>query len=363
MKIILVRSRSLNSNPDKIAEFLIEKGYKVSLLLWDRQDNYSNEKLNRFVNRFRLKAPYDEIKIVFYHPFWLFYQFIFLLKDDSDIVHAADLDTLFPAFLIKFIKGKTLYYTIYDFYADNLPHYFPKFFVSFVASTERFLINYVDHLFLVDESRYEQVKSCNIKKLSYIYNSPVDCYDEKLQTTKKNYTVLFYAGVLHESRGLKNVIELITAMDNIKLIFAGDGPLKSQIKHLDSSNDKFMYLGVISYDEVLKRTSESDIIFAFYDPAIGNNKYASPNKLFEAMMLAKPIIVNDNSSMSDIVKKYNCGIVVPYGDIEAIKKAIIQLIDNPQMGYKLGQNGRIAYEKYYSWDIMQQRILNAYGGN
>ena len=228
-----------------------------------------------------------------------------------------------------------------------------------MAFLERFLIRYVDHLFLVDESRYEQVKGSKIKKLSYIYNTPLDNYNKNITTNNKK-KILFYAGVLHESRGLKYIIEAINGIDDVKLVFAGTGPLQSKIEQIVNNDDKFSYLGVITYDEVLRKSAEADIIFAFYDPAIGNNKYASPNKLFEAMMLAKPIIVNEGSSMSKIVEKYNCGLIISYADVEDIKNSIKKLINNPQLRDKLGINGRKAYEEAYSWDIMKTRLLNAY---
>ena len=108
MKIIFIRSRALNGNPDKIAEFLLKKGFDVKLLLWDRQGNYLNTKFsNSIVNTFKLKAPYDETRIVFYQPLWFIYNLFFLLfKDNSDIIHAADLDTLISAVLVKLIKEK-----------------------------------------------------------------------------------------------------------------------------------------------------------------------------------------------------------------------------------------------------------------
>jgi glycosyltransferase involved in cell wall biosynthesis len=77
-------------------------------------------------------------------------------------------------------------------------------------------------------------------------------------------------------------------------------------------------------------------------------------------MCSKPIIVNDDTSMADIVRNEKCGIVVPYGDVEAIKKAISQLIQDRQLSNLLGENGRKAYETRYSWNIMETRLIHAY---
>lgn len=105
---------------------------------------------------------------------------------------------------------------------------------------------------------------------------------------------------------------------------------------------------------------KEDVLFATYDPIYPTNRYASPNKLFEAMMCHKPIIVNDGTSMADIVRRENCGIVVPYGDVNELKNAILKLKNNPQLYGRLGVNGRNAYDTKYSWKIMEQRLLDVY---
>ena len=78
------------------------------------------------------------------------------------------------------------------------------------------------------------------------------------------------------------------------------------------------------------------------------------------MMCGKPIIVSDGSSMTNIVKAENCGLVIPYGDVRAIQDAIAKLMEDKKLRQYLGANGRKAYEKKYSWSIMEDRLLDAY---
>ena len=78
------------------------------------------------------------------------------------------------------------------------------------------------------------------------------------------------------------------------------------------------------------------------------------------MMLGKPIIVNEGTSATDKVREENCGLVVPYGDIDALRDAVLKLKNNPQLRKELGENGRRAYETKYSWNIMEKRLLDLY---
>jgi glycosyltransferase involved in cell wall biosynthesis len=108
----------------------------------------------------------------------------------------------------------------------------------------------------------------------------------------------------------------------------------------------------------MKCVRESDVLFAIYDPIVQNNKYSSPNKLFEAMMCQKPIIVNSGTSMDRIVQGEKCGIVIESLTPSAFREAILRLKEDAQLRETLGKNGRAAYDERYSWSIMEQRLIN-----
>lgn len=363
MKVLLIRSQTADPSVKKVARALAESGHRVTLLLWDRESKHRNaDSCNLYdIHKFPLKAPSGKVTISLYLPIWWLYELLYLLKEDACIIHACDLDTLLPAVFVKLFKKRKLCYTIYDFYADNLPTRFPDTIRKFIASLEKFLIGFTDSLFLVDETRYEQIKGSKINKLVYVYNSPIDHFNVKSSSKSTSETLVFYAGLLVESRGLRHMMEAIKDLDDVRLIVAGTGPNAVIISEYESKYpNKIRYMGWIPYEEVIEWSLCSDILFAFYDPKVPNSKYASPNKLFEAMMCGKPIIVSDGSTMSTIVRKENCGLVVPYGDIEAIKRAILRLKTNSKLYHKIAQHARAAYESRYSWDIVKDRLTKTY---
>jgi glycosyltransferase involved in cell wall biosynthesis len=149
-------------------------------------------------------------------------------------------------------------------------------------------------------------------------------------------------------------------MDGVELIIAGHGKDADIIIEKIRKNSHSKYIGKIPYNEILENSLRADVLFAFYDTIIPNNKYASPNKLFEAMMCGKPIIVNENTCMAETVQKEKCGILIPFGKIEQIKMAILTLKNNHELSILMGLNGRNAYEERYSWKIMENRLLDVY---
>ena len=78
------------------------------------------------------------------------------------------------------------------------------------------------------------------------------------------------------------------------------------------------------------------------------------------MMLGKPVIVAADTNMDRMIDRAKCGCVVHYGDTAELENAIKYLADNPSLANELGENGRLAYESTYDWNIMQLRLLDLY---
>lgn len=370
-RVAIVRARAIDHAINKVAQDLSTQGYAVTLLVWDRAGNASTKPNGRYhVHAFRLKAPYDRATIAFYLPIWWLYELYFLWRGGYDILHACDLDTLFPAVVVKALRKRKLCYLIYDFYADNLPNgrlaFIRNAIRTLVGAVERQGIGFADVLFLVDESRAEQVHGVHVRKPVYLYNTPRDdCAHAVGEMDRANHDddelLIFYAGVTEPKRGIQFMLEATRDMDRVRVLLAGALTDEHVLARLKDTTGHAQYLGWLSsYDEVLAWTRAADTLFRFSDPAWPKTRYESPNKLFEAMMCSKPIIVSDESRMADIVREERCGLVVPYGDVEGLKDAIALLRDDPELRAELGKNGRRAYEERYNWDIMEGRLLAAY---
>jgi len=365
MKIIIVYSFAIHPNVHKLAETLSRNGHDVKLLVWDRDKKLAKvEKVDSFtVHRFRLKAPYGKLSVLLYQPFWWLYELCFILKEKPNVVHAVNLDTLPPAIMAKLIRGTKVFYTIEDLYGGSYAGPVPSILRKTVTFCERVGIAFTDTLFLATEALYDELKGIRIKKVVYIYNSPEEYPDIEFTPNTTSETHIFYGGWIARARGIKDMVDSLSTLEGVKLVMAGKELDEGIVDHARAKLKDFQFLGWIPHKEIIKRSLEADILFIFADPSLrflANYKYATPNKLFEAMKCAKPIIVSDGTPMSQIVRNEDCGIVVPYGDIKAIREAVLRLKNDPELRQRLGQNGRKAYETRYNWKIMESRLVEAY---
>lgn len=361
-KVVMVRAHPVDPDVrvEKEAKSLSEAGYTVTVLCWGRYGNnrLSIEKRSGYhIRRFQLPAPWG-VRVIFFLPLWWLFELIWLLRNDWDIVHAADLDTYIPALIIAKIRRKPIIYDIYDFYADQIS--LPG--KNIIAKLDRELIKFADSLIIVDPSRLKQIGKIKDSSVTIIYNSPPNHVDAEapIQKGRGGAFKLFYAGVLSMDRDFKSIIDASTSIGDLSLEIAGYGHYGRQLEEHALNNPSVKYLGPIMYDVVIEKSLQADLLFALYDPSVQNNKYASPNKLFEAMMCSKPILVSEGTSMAEIVRAENCGLVVPYMDTLAVIRAISMLMENRELCNQLGKNGRKAYLNKYSWQIMENKLLGVY---
>jgi glycosyltransferase involved in cell wall biosynthesis len=362
-KVLFIVSIANCPRTYKMGSELVNENYDVTILEWDRSATLPSREENKklHVKRMKCRAPYGQAMVIFL-PFWWFYISIFMTFNKFNIVQPQNLDNLIPSILLSKLKEFKIVYDIADFYADS---YISSNLVSlqkFVRWLECLMISKVSWTIIVDKSRQKQAGGW-LTRFSIIYNSPPDTFDASnyvvAATSKADFT-LFYGGTLGKDRGLTFMVDAVQDLSNVELIIAGFGYLEVIFAKIITNKKNVEFLGRVPYHKIIELTYSSDCILALYDTSVPNNKLASPNKLFEAMMCAKPIIVTEDTSMAHIVLSGNCGLAVPYGDIKALRTAINTLKNNPDYAAELGKNGRTAYLKEYDWGIMSKRLLAIY---
>ncbi len=370
MQILFCRSNPIDPDPrvEKEARALISAGYQVQAIGWDRSADLPlvEEKDGIKIQRLAIKAKFGNgLGNLPALLAWQIGLMIWLLKKNKtyEIIHACDFDTILPALIAKFLFKKKVIYDIFDFYAAHLRRT-PEWIKNLIRKVDYWAISKANAVILVDDARYEQIKGSAPKKIITIYNAPEDLPNIKLLNQKdpsasRKFHVA-YIGLLQVERGLFEILEVFKVHPQWTLDMAGFGGDEKEISARCASMPNVNFLGRIPYESALQLSISADALFATYDPSIPNHRYSSPNKVFEAMMLGKPIIVCKDTNMDIMIQEADCGIVIPYGNVLALEKALQTLAENPTVRKKLGDNGRIIYETKYSWEIMKKRLLKLY---
>lgn len=80
-----------------------------------------------------------------------------------------------------------------------------------------------------------------------------------------------------------------------------------------------------------------------------------PNVILESMALGTPVIsFNCPSGPSEIIQNGENGILVPANDLNALEKAMIDLMSNPELRSKISENGKKVIDTFSTEKVMSQ---------
>lgn len=373
VSVVFLRSNPIAPDPrvEKEATCLADAGYSVRVIAWDRSAELPalEERGKVHIERLPIVARYGRGLANF--PALLRWQrglvhWLSAHRSEYTIIHACDFDTILPALWLKARYGKTVVYDIFDFYADHL-RATPAWIKSLIRRVDTWAIGRADALILADEARVRQIGGASPRSVTVIYNSPEDekqSLEEKSResvgSAEEWRLKIAYVGLLQVERGLVELLQVLARRPEWHLDLAGFGGDEDQIFELARALPNVTWHGRVPYDEALALSAQADVLVATYDPTIPNHRYASPNKIFEAMMLGKPVVVAGGTHMDELVRAGNCGLVVQYGDADALEAALASLAADPALRHTLGAAARTLYEHSYSWERMSQRILDLY---
>ncbi|MBT3389360.1 MAG: glycosyltransferase family 4 protein [Chloroflexi bacterium] len=386
MSVVFCRSNPIAPDPrvEKSAATLMEAGYRVTLLGWDRSAALPRREIISGADCIRLP-----IQAQFGHGLgnfapllrwqWGLLRWLIQNRCAYDSIHACDFDTVLPALACKALFGKRVVYDIFDFYADHL-RATPGWVKALIRALDLWAIRFVDALIVADESRWAQIGERVPANRAVVLNTPIDTFSSFNHNTLKgtgghqehkekkalsdsscpSWLNLIYVGLLQIERGLLDVLAVLADHPEWYLDLAGFGGDEDQILALSEELPNVTWHGRIPYERALALTAAADVVLALYDPALANHRCASPNKLFEAMMQGKPVIVAADTNIDRIVQAENCGLVVEYGHRQELVKALERLQLDNVLYAEFADNARRAYERTYNWRTMSARLLRLY---
>ena len=345
--VVLSRNRAC----DESLKGYIKKTIKINNLEIDNYELQLSGKTERGMKNFTtLKSYMDILKS------WMKGN-----VDKFDAIHAFDLDTGLVAKKIAKSYNKHLVYHIADFYVDSRAK-IPGPLKFIIRSMEYSIINYEDNTIICTEERKDQIAGARPRKLTVVHNTPsidfdVSSYIDQSMDPDHKLT-LAYIGVLSKRRFIDQAVDCMMGMKDSQMILAGGGDLVDFVKERAEKTDNIKYKGKVDYEDTFDIYSKSDLMFAVYNPQIMNHKYSAANKIYEAMLLKKPIIVARGTSMDKIVERYDIGFVIDY-DKNEFRDLLYKLEKDRSIIDKKVENMQGVYENY-SWETMKKRLIDVY---
>ena len=194
--------------------------------------------------------------------------------------------------------------------------------------------------------------------------APMEKTIERLQELKnQGYFLVGYTGNHSPANVLDTMIDAAkkTTDEKVKYVLVGKGNVKNELIEYAKANN---VTNVEFLDPVLKDNMDNvlellDIGYIGLKKQNLFNYGVSPNKLFDYMMAALPVIYAVEAS-NDPVKDSNCGISVPAENPSAVVDAVMKIKSlSEEEKIKMGQNGKDYVLSNHMYEGLADKFLNA----
>lgn len=285
------------------------------------------------------------------------------LELDCDLYHLHDPELWPYAYLLK-RKGRKV---IFDAHEDFPKALLSKYYLNKVAATvlsslaakvEKFVCSRLDHVIGATPSITRKYSSIN--RTTNVNNYPI-LGEFEAKREKADHKEIIYLGEISEIRGISQIVQSMDYLDGVTLNLAGKIVEKGFRKELELLNGwkKVRYWGHVDRKQAAHLLTRSRVALVTFLPE-PNHLDSQPNKIFEYMSSALPIVMSDFPLWREIVDRCQCGICVDPKDPVRIAHAVRDLLDDPAEAMEMGKNGKFAVEKYFNWKVESEKLIKLY---
>lgn len=178
--------------------------------------------------------------------------------------------------------------------------------------------------------------------------------------------IVLYAGAHGMSNDLEVVLQAADRLrfrGDISFVFVGDGKEKGALmaKAAELKLPNLCFLAPIPKDEMPAALAAGDAGLAILKP-IPLYRTVYPNKVFDYMAAARPVILAIDGVIREVVEGANAGIAVPPGDPAALAKAVLQMADHQDQARQMGLRGREYIIQHFDRAVLARQLAGIFQG-
>ncbi len=180
------------------------------------------------------------------------------------------------------------------------------------------------------------------------------------------FVIGYVSNLDHPREGHETLIRAtaILAADDrdVACLIVGEGRHRATLESIAAESgaaDRLIFTGAVPHDEVPAMYALLD---AFVVPRRDERaaRLVTPLKPFEAMAMARPLIVSDLPALTEVAPDGERSLTYPAEDAAALAEAVERLMDDPDLAARLGEAGRDWVTRERTWASNGPRWTEVY---
>ena len=153
---------------------------------------------------------------------------------------------------------------------------------------------------------------------------------------------VLFAGRLSPEKG---ILELVEAANGMKLVVAGDGPLRDRVPGA---------LGFVPHHALGPLYERAAVV------AVPSHREGFGVVCAEAMAYGRPVVAGAVGGLLDLVADGETGLLVPPRDVPALREALERLLGDRELRRRMGEAARERVREHFAWPAVTDATLTAY---
>jgi glycosyltransferase involved in cell wall biosynthesis len=157
---------------------------------------------------------------------------------------------------------------------------------------------------------------------------------------------------------IRSIPRVVRDCPDATVLIVGEGLIKERLVKLAEQigiSDRVIFTGMIPYDKVPLYINASDICVAPFIREKNEILGVSPLKIYEYAACGKAIVTSRLPGL-EFVEKCEMGVLIQPDSAEDLAKAIIKLLQNPELSKQMGENGRKYIVENHSWESVARKV-------
>ena len=295
--------------------------------------------------------------------------FIVLLLSPCSVIHANDLDTLLPAWLVSKILRRQLVYDTHEYFT-GVPEIQKRPLVKSVwKRIEQLIFPGLKHVFTVNDSIAGLYRRDYGNKQIHVMRNipPADVQlvsDDGLvaKLPANRFRIILQGNGINVDRGGEEAVQMMQYLGDCVLLIAGSGDVIPRLKEIVEElnlSDRVVFFDRMPYAKLLGITAACDLGLSLDKDSNINYRFSLPNKVFDYLRAGIPVLASDLPEVRRIVETHQTGWVVSDVNPKALAEKI-NCIRSDFGAYSTRRAGLKKASYNLSWENECKALLNLY---